>query len=193
MTCQIIIPVQPPEEGKSRLARVLDTTARAQLVERMFRHVLATAISSVPAAQVSVVSRSIQLLQIATASGAAAVREQGHGLNRALEQAAALCVPTMPLLVLSADLPFLEQGDIAAMLEALDQAEVIVATDGAGQGTNALCLRKPQSIGFSFGEGSLARHRELAKKAGQSFRVLQRSGLATDIDEPGDLENPRFS
>jgi 2-phospho-L-lactate guanylyltransferase len=192
MTCQIIIPVQPPEEGKSRLAPALDAPARAQLVERMFRHVLATAIRSVPAAQVSVVSRSIDLLKIATASGALAVREQGHGLNRALEQAAALCEPTMPLLVLSADLPFLEPSDIAAMLEALDQAEVIAATDRAGQGTNALCLRQPQLIAYAFGEGSLARHRDLANRAGQSFKVLQRSGLATDIDEPGDLEIPGF-
>lgn len=192
MTCQIIIPVQPPEEGKTRLAHVLDAPARAALIERMFRHVLAVAIRSVPAAQVSVVSRSNRLRELATACGASAVNEHGRGLNSALEQAAGLCVPTMPLLALSADLPLLNPADIAAMLDAHLDADVVVATDRAGQGTNALYLRKPKLIAFAFGEGSLSRHRDLAMKAGQRFSLVQRSGLATDIDEPADMELARI-
>jgi 2-phospho-L-lactate/phosphoenolpyruvate guanylyltransferase len=188
MTCQIVIPVQPPEEGKSRLAAVLDAQARAALIERMFRHVLSAAIRSLPAGQVRVVSRSRLLLDIATECGALAVHEQACGLNLALAQAAALCDPTLPLLVLSADLPFLEPEDIAAMLAVQDHADVAVATDRAGQGTNGLYLRTPGLIGFSFGENSLVRHRELARHAGQRFAMIQRYGLATDIDQPIDLQ-----
>lgn len=187
MTCQIVIPVQPPEEGKSRLAPVLDTPARAALVERMFRHVLAVAVRCVPATQVRVVSRSPLLLNIAQACGALAVPEQCSGLNRAMEQAAALCDPDLPLFALSADLPLLNPADIAAMLAALEHADVIAATDRAGSGTNALLLRRPGLIAYAFGEGSLTRHRALAEQAGHRFEVVRRPGLSSDIDEPADL------
>jgi 2-phospho-L-lactate/phosphoenolpyruvate guanylyltransferase len=187
MTCQIVIPVQPPEEGKTRLAPVLDGQARAALIERMFRHVLSAAIRSLPTAQVHVVSRSQRLLDLARASGALAVCETGRGLNAALAQAAAVCAADLPLLVLSADLPFLEPEDIAAILAAQTRADVVAATDRAGQGTNALFMHKPLLTGFAFGEGSLARHRELAQKAAQRFAVIERPGLSMDIDEPADL------
>lgn len=187
MNCQIVIPVQPPEEGKSRLAAVLDAPERAALVERMFRHVLAVAVCSVPAAQVRVVSRSPLLLDIAEASGALAVQEQSSGLNRALEQAAALCNPNLPLLALSADLPLLDPADIAAMITALGQADVIAASDCAGSGTNGLLLRRAGMIAYAFGEGSLDRHRALAERGGHRFGSVRRPGLSSDIDEPADL------
>jgi 2-phospho-L-lactate/phosphoenolpyruvate guanylyltransferase len=187
MTCEIVIPVQPPAEGKSRLVPVLDAPARAALVERMFRHVLAVAVASVPAAQVRVVSRSPALLNLAEASGALAVHEQSRGLNPALEQASALCDPVLPLIALSADLPLLDPADIASMIAALERADVIAATDRAGGGTNALLLRRPGLITYAFGDGSLARHRAFAEQAGHRFEVVQRPGLSSDIDEPADL------
>jgi 2-phospho-L-lactate guanylyltransferase len=187
MTCQIVIPVQPPEEGKSRLAAMLDAPARAALVEQMFRHVLAVAVRSVPAAQVRVISRSSALLNIAEASGARAVFEEGRGLNPALEQASGLCDPVLPLLVLSADLPLLDPADIATMIATLEHADAIAATDRAGSGTNALLLRRAGLIAYTFGEGSLARHRALAEQSGHRFKAVQRPGLSSDIDEPADL------
>jgi 2-phospho-L-lactate/phosphoenolpyruvate guanylyltransferase len=187
VTCQIVIPVQPPEEGKSRLAPVLDAPARAALVDRMFRHVLAVALGSVPAARVRVVSRSTDLLAIAEANGAIPTEEQGRGLNAALEQAAARCDPGLPLLALSADLPLLDPADIASLVGALDHADVIAAADWSGSGTNALLLRRPGLIAFAFGEGSLDRHRVHAEQAGQRFAVVNRQGLSADIDEPADL------
>lgn len=187
MTCQIIIPVQPPEEGKSRLAPVLDAPARAALVERMFRHVLTVALGSVPAARVGVVSRSTDLRAIAEANGAVPVEELGRGLNAALEQAAAQCDLDLPILALSADLPLLNPTDIAALVGALDHADVIAAADCSGSGTNALLLHRPGLIAFAFGEGSLARHRALAEQADLRFAVVQCRGLASDIDEPADL------
>jgi 2-phospho-L-lactate guanylyltransferase len=187
MTYQIVIPVQPPFEGKTRLASVLDVQARAALVEQMFRHVLAVAVLSVPAAQVRVVSRSSALLNITQASGALAVHEESRGLNPALEQASALCDPDLPLLALSADLPLLDPADIAALIAALEYADVIAASDRAGSGTNALLLRRAGLIAYAFGDGSLARHRALAEQADLRFEVVQRPGLSSDIDEPTDL------
>ncbi|MBN8848942.1 MULTISPECIES: 2-phospho-L-lactate guanylyltransferase [unclassified Sphingomonas] len=187
MSFSIVIPVRPPGEGKSRLAPALDERARAALVERMFRHVLRVATQVVPPVQCHVVSRSPLLLDLAAAGGARAIRETGSGLNAALRQASALVDPALPLLALSADLPLLAPADLAALAEMLDTADVTAATDRAGIGTNALLLRRPGLIDYSFGADSLALHRARAMASGLRFTVMRREGLSADLDEPRDL------
>lgn len=187
MTCQIVIPIRPPEEGKSRLASMLDPLARAALVEDMFCHVLGVAVAAVPAAQIYVVSRSPLLLNHAEQCGARPVREESSGLNPALEQVATLCDSKLPILTLSADLPLLAPVDIAAMLEALDQTDVVAAADYAGRGTNALLLRKPRLIAYAFGPNSLVRHHAATEAASLRFIAISRHGLAFDVDLPADL------
>jgi 2-phospho-L-lactate guanylyltransferase len=187
MMLSIVIPVRPPEEGKSRLAPVLNVRARAELVERMFCHVLRTAVSAVTSAGCHVISHSPVLLDIAAASGARTIRESGRELNAALTQAAESVRLPGPILALSADIPLLEVADITAMTEALAYADVVAATDRAGSGTNALLLREPGLIPYLFGEGSLERHRLVAVARGLRFAVIQRRGLSTDIDVPADL------
>ncbi len=187
MKLSIIIPVRPPAEGKTRLAPVLDGPARAALVERMFRHVLAVAVQSVPAEQVHVVSRSAMLLQHARECGANAVVDEAGGHIPALVQASAGVDQDAPVLALSADLPLVKTTDIAAMVEALAAADVVAATDRAGVGTNALLLRRPGLIAYAFGEASLARHRGQAEARGLRFAVIKTDGLSSDVDDPADL------
>lgn len=187
MNLSIIIPVRPPAEGKTRLAAVLDGPGRAELVERMFRHVLAVAVQSVPAAQVYVVSRSAMLLQHARDCGANGVDEEAGGHIAALVQASARVDQGAPVLALSADLPLVKTSEIAAMEEALAKADVVAATDRAGVGTNALLMRRPGLIAYAFGEASLARHRERTEARQLRFAVLTSDGLASDVDDPPDL------
>ena len=187
MTINIIIPVRSLEEGKSRLAGVLDAPARAALVERMFNHVLRAALDFAGPQYCHVVSRSPALLDLAKASGANVICETDYGLNQCLTQSTGNVAPDLPVLVLHADLPLLEVSDLAAMAEALTHAEVIAAGDRAGRGTNALLLRRPGLIPYAFGEDSLMRHRSLAQDARLRFTQITRTGLSTDIDEPADL------
>lgn len=180
MTLRIVIPVRPLGEGKSRLGPALDPAARAALAERMFRHVLDVAQQFGPT---WVVSRDPVLLALS----AQPVSETGHGLNPALDQAAAALAGEGPVLALSADLPLLAPDDLAVMAALLDEADVIAAPDRAGTGTNALLLARPELIPYLFGEGSLAAHRAAARQRGLRFASCERAGLATDIDRPEDL------
>jgi len=184
----IVIPVRRPELGKSRLAPALDEADRAALVKRMFCHVLLVATRSVLADRCHVVSQSPLLLNLAAAAGAHAVRETGSGLNAALEQAAALVDREAPVLALSADLPLLASEDIAALAGELRNADVVVATDRAGTGTNALLLRETGMIPYAFGDASLARHKAAAAGKGLRFAVIRRPRLAADVDHPADLD-----
>lgn len=183
----IIIPVRSLEAGKTRLASHLCAQQRAELVGRMFRHVLEVATQTVPAARVHVVSRSAALLALAEANGATPVVEAGREHNLALMQASKVVDQAAPLLVLSADLPLVTKGDIDAMVAALETAYVVAATDRPGTGTNALLLRQPGLIDYAFGVDSLAKHGAAAGDKGLRFAVIRREGLMADVDEPADL------
>lgn len=187
MNINIIIPIRPSEEGKSRLAGAMNPDARALLIERMFRHVLIVALDFAGPTRCHVVSRSPLFLGLAKKSGANLVHETGFGLNESLTEAASGVSPDLPVLAMHADLPFLTAGNLADLARTLRDADVIAASDHAGLGTNALLLRRPGLIPYAFGENSLARHRALAESNGLRFAQVTSPGLAMDIDEPADL------
>ena len=182
MTLRIVIPVRPTTEAKSRLAGVLDPVVRARLARAMFDHVLQVSQQFAPTL---VVSRDADLLALASQP----VREEGLGLNPALEQVATSLCDDSPLLTVSADLPLLGPDDLRAMVVLLDRADVIAAPDRAGTGTNALLLARPGIISYHFGEGSLAAHLMATESKGLRFATCERAGLATDIDRPSDLRH----
>ena len=97
--------------------------------------------------------------------------------------------------MVSADLPDLEAEDLRAMLppppaapSAPADAEVRIAPDEAGIGTNALYVRPPDLLSFEYGETSCRRHLEQARARGARVERVERPGLKFDLDTPNDLE-----
>ncbi len=84
--------------------------------------------------------------------------------------------------MLHADLPLISGGDIAALADALESAEIVLVPSPDG-GTNA--IGATGDFSFRFGPGSFARH--VAAAAGKSFAVLTRPGLMIELDTAGDL------
>ncbi|MGC4252678.1 MAG: 2-phospho-L-lactate guanylyltransferase [Sphingobium sp.] len=185
MTGAIIIPVKPFEEAKARLASVLTPEQRESLSRDFFRHVLTLATDRALDADVIVVSRCGQALDMARRAGAQTVVERGQGQNEALEQA--MRQADGPLLLLSSDLPFLTVEDIAAMLTLGATSDIGIATDCAQTGTNALFLARPGLIRPRFGPDSRALHQAEAERAGLRWTLIERPGLAFDVDQPEDL------
>ena len=62
-----------------------------------------------------------------------------------------------------------------------------IAPDRTGSGTNGLALRPPEIIGFHFGAGSREAHETAARAAGVAAVIVDRPGLAFDLDTPEDL------
>ena len=94
-----------------------------------------------------------------------------------------------PLLVLHCDLPLLSADDISAVLasqRALDG--LVVGCDRHGSGTNLLAFGASTAPHFCFGANSCAGHVASAQGAGFPAQILQRSGIAVDVDEPADLK-----
>lgn len=192
MNIWAVIPVQPLEEGKSRLASVLSARERRDLNQRFFQHVLKVALTAFPPSRVLVVSRSADVL--AAAGGAQTLSEIGTGdLNVALTEAARAAerFGAEAVLSVSSDLPLLEAEDLRAMCEALATDTAVIAPDSAGVGTNAL-LCPVKAVAYAYGKGSFARHTALMEAQDLRVTVIQREGLAFDIDTPTDLERLRY-
>lgn len=189
MTTRIIVPHRGLEHAKTRLSAVLDPAQRAEVAERLLRHVLDAAVAS--GHEVVVISPDPDLEPIVTAAGARLSVQRGLGLNAGLTQAAseAMTDGVRRLGVLHGDLANLHPTEVTALLDAVDgpRPMVAIAPDAAETGTNGLALSPPDVMGFHFGEGSLIAHRRAAKRAGAWITLVHRPGLAFDVDTPEDL------
>ena len=66
-------------------------------------------------------------------------------------------------------------------------ASVVIAPDHHRTGTNALLVRPPGLLSYSFGENSFSRHMTQIKAKGLRHEVLDLLCLAQDVDYPEDL------
>jgi 2-phospho-L-lactate guanylyltransferase len=185
---RIIVPHRGFEAAKTRLAPVLDPAEREALARTLLARVLGVARAACD--DVVVISPSEALRPTVEAAGARLEVQRGLGLNAGLEQArdAALDEGMRTVMVLHGDLPNLSAEEVAALAAALPASGgVAVAPDRAGTGTNGLAQSPADAIPFGFGMGSFARHRDAAVAAGLPLTVVERPGLAFDLDTPADL------
>jgi len=188
-----VVPVKDLAGSKSRLAPVLNPGARAGLTLYTMGRVVG-ALGEAGVGDVCVVSPDPIVLNEALRRGAVPLSQRSRGLNPALEEgrARALAGDASTLLVLPADLPLLEAGDVRAVLEAAgDGPCAVVSPDGARAGTNALLSRPPDALPFLFGPESFQAHLHAARGRGLDLRVCERPHLAFDLDTAEDLDRLR--
>ena len=190
MSLWAIIPVKPLKNAKSRLSPVLQPDQRFELAQAMLRHVLSVTMSVRQVTGVLVISRDTKALAIARESGAKTLQEGAmSNLNPALMRATMVVQSWRAdaVLVLPADLPFINSQDIRGMIGLAVDRSIVIATDGASDGTNALLVRPPGAIEFQYGPGSFQRHIGSARAAGLQAFTYESDRLALDIDLPDDL------
>ncbi len=192
-----LVPVRGLEAAKSRLGEALDAEERRALVERLLARTIAAAAGVPGMAAVAVVSPDPSALDLATRLGATAVPQVGEGLNEGLaagrERAAADGADG--ILVVPADLPGVSAAGLIPVVETARSAAaagppgrpvVVLVTDRAGDGTNALLLAPPDVIPFRFGPGSRNAHAAAARAAGAAY-IEVAGPLDLDLDTPDDL------
>ena len=185
-----LVPVKRLAQAKSRLRPVLSDAARREFVLAMLEDVLRLALDQPAIATTAVVSPDEDVLAFARRLGAQPIHEPPsvRGLNAALAFAAEVLAQhgAGGLLVLPADVPLATPADIKAILAAWREVPVVLCASRSG-GTGALALRPPHATPFRFGPRSFAAHRRAAVERGLPVVVLDRPGLALDIDRPEDL------
>ena len=186
-----VVPLRDGRTGKSRLTGSFSADERTAIVASLARHVVGTLLSAGPVSRVLVVTGDPQFarrtlpadprLEITTQP------PERRGLNAAVAlgctQAAA--GGARRVLVIHADLPLLTSDDVAALLT--PAAPLVLATDRAGVGTNALVLDAAErGFTFRFGAGSARAHLDQASALGFEAVVVRRPGTWTDLDTPED-------
>lgn len=193
----VVVPVRGLAEGKSRLASVLTPAQRIALNRTLLvqtLHVLQAWRGDL--AQCIVVSGCERALGIAREAGAVTVIEaHASGLNAAVTLATAHAARSgaRRVLVLPCDLPALTQQALADFLARAANADVALAPDLSGSGTNALIIGTAHAFEFKFGPGSFALHSRAAAAVGARVFVHRAPQLAFDLDTPRDLERWRLT
>jgi 2-phospho-L-lactate guanylyltransferase len=118
------------------------------------------------------------------------LRDQGAGslaevIDRALAEVASRGAVTA--VVLMADLPRIEAGDVRTLIAALDAHDVALVRDHLGHHTNALAVAPPMAMATCFGrDDSFAAHWAAARAAGLRAVVVESERIAFDVDLPAD-------
>ena len=187
-----VVPVKPLAAALGRLAGVLGPEERRALQAAMLADLLAVCRAAPALAGTLVVTADPAVGALARAGGARVVAEpEGPaGMNAAVRRglAAAVAAGAPAALVLTADLPLARPEDLEAVLAAAPAAPgAVMAPSRDGTGTNALLLAPPGVLPPRLGPGSLARHLAEAARAGAAVALIERPGLALDVDTPADL------
>jgi 2-phospho-L-lactate guanylyltransferase len=186
-----VVPVKPLAAALGRLAGVLGPAERQALQAAMLADLLAVCRAASALGGTLVVTADPAVGVLARIGGARVVEEPAPaGMNAAvaLGLAAAAAAGAPAALVLTADLPLARPEDLDAVVAAAPPAPgAALAPSRDGTGTNALLLGPPGAFPTRLGPGSLARHLAEAARAGAAVALVDRPGLALDVDTPADL------
>jgi 2-phospho-L-lactate/phosphoenolpyruvate guanylyltransferase len=185
---RVVLLLKDFELAKTRLSSVLDPAARRVIATDF---ALAALLAVGPDALV--VAGSGAAAGVAREMGnEVVVEERASGQNPAarLGIEAAVKGGADAVLLLSSDLPLVDAGVVARLLEWAGKLPrpVVVAAPATGRGgTNALYLAPPDVIDLHFGDDSLAKFEADALSRGVRFETYESPELALDVDEPSDL------
>lgn len=188
----ILIPVKRLDRAKSRLASVLPEAPRRALVLEMLDHVLE-------------VSQSAGAVYVVTVDPEAQIRAEQHGASIIASENDYGLVPALSgarvalgvgdCLILPADLPLIESGDVRMLAETgRTSGRPVVVPCRYGQGTNALYLPMETRGALAFGTGSFRKHMaNLVGPAGPALSMTN-SRIGFDVDSMSDLTSwPRLA
>lgn len=188
MPVDVLIPVKRLVGAKSRLADGYDSAARQALALAMTAGVVAAARAARGVDRVFIVTSEPD----AASLGAATLDDGGLPWNEGLAHAIAALAPLPDAVaIVAGDLPLVTAADVEALVAAIPPRGIAVAR-AHDAGSNGLGLRPPDALVPNFGlPGSAARHLERARAAGLAGVLVDRPGLAHDVDTPADADRVR--
>ena len=184
----VLVPLKRLGEAKSRLAGLLPPAGRAELMQAMLADVLDAIGAARGVDAVTIVSSEPAAETLARVHGVGWWDDRGLAWNDALAAAMRELVTEPVVTIVSADIPLVTATDVDELVIVTPRAGIAVgrATDG---GTNAVSLRPPGALETCFGLlGSARLHLERAAALGLEGVLVDRPGLALDLDTPEDVD-----
>jgi 2-phospho-L-lactate/phosphoenolpyruvate guanylyltransferase len=187
METDVLIPLKRLDAAKTRLGPALTNAERGRLMAGMLAGVARAAVRA-GAGRVALASSDPAAPELARRLGVECVSDGGLPWNEGLVHARSLLDrPAAAVLYLAGDLPLVDAADVAALVEAGGEATAVIGR-AHDRGTNALWVCPAAALVPAFGAaGSAAVHAALARRHGLATVVLDRPGLARDVDTAADL------
>jgi 2-phospho-L-lactate guanylyltransferase len=184
-----ILPVKSPARAKSRLTGRFADSVRREIAWALFADALALC-ESVEFVEWWVVSDDPEVGRMAADRGLHAIRDEGTGLNAALDSGIgeARRAGADSVTIIPADVPLAYRGDLVDLLDTGATSDLVVVPSRSDGGTNALYVSPPDLISPQFGPGSLRAHVDLAERRGLRCSILALPRLELDIDTPEDVD-----
>jgi 2-phospho-L-lactate guanylyltransferase len=194
----VVVPIKSFSKGKTRLSPLLSPAERARLSRELAAVVLGAAAPLCPI----VVCDDEEVAAFAKAHGATVSFHPGVGLSAAVGAGVLFAAEAGAELAIVAhgDLGLARPGafqqltahrksrcSLARSLPGSTEALVTIVPDRRLAGTNVICVPTESGFGFSYGPGSLARHRAEAARLGLDCQLVYDFSLGVDVDIVEDL------
>tara|TARA_B100000686_G_scaffold343342_1_gene424014 strand:- start:876 stop:1469 length:594 start_codon:yes stop_codon:yes gene_type:complete len=176
----VLIPIKAFTDAKSRLEEVLDADSRSELAQQM----AATVIAAAAPLPVTVVCDDEEVSIWARSQGAAVIKVDEPGLNRAVNQGVTELASSgyEKIIIAHGDLPRAKNLSQCANFDG-----ITLVPDRHSDGTPIIVIPAQIGFKFSYGSGSFACHVAEAKRLGLKWRTLTNPELRFDVDSPDDL------
>jgi 2-phospho-L-lactate guanylyltransferase len=183
----VLIPLKRLDAAKTRLAPALTSDERERLMAAMLARVARAAVRA-GTGRVALASSDRAAPGFARQLGVECVSDGGLPWNEGLVHARSLLDrPAAAVLYLAGDLPLLDAADVTALVEAGGEGTAVIGRAHDG-GTNALWVCPATAVVPAFGAaGSASVHAARAREHGLAAVVVDRPGIAHDVDTPADL------
>ena len=186
-----VVPIKNFDHAKERLAGILTASERRSLFTAMLEDVLQT-LSQCPALTgIVLVTREPEARALGQRYGARSLIEQanlGHTAASTLGAHSLAADKGTSMLQLPADLPLVNPDDIDALILAHGNGPAItLAPSRDHRGSNAVLCTPPDLLPLQFGDDSFKPHLAASRALNIEPAVVERPGLALDIDTPDDL------
>ncbi len=197
MSLWAIVPIKPLRRGKSRLATVLSEKDREQLNQTLLIKTILCLQEIKEIDQILIVSYDPSALTISRDYGVRTIQESPNtNINKALRKGtmAAMTFNVSSILIVPADLPFIEPQAIRELLEKSQKPpEIVITPDRRMNGTNALYINPVGILDYDFGMWSFRKHIEQAERKKIRIEIYNNDRLSFDLDIPEDLDFLRES
>ena len=194
MKVSALIPVKGFRDAKQRLSPLLGTADRELLAEAMFRDVLREVTRARGLEAAFVVTGNDRVAEIATAMGAAVIREPAETGETGAVDFARLELKRAgreAVLILPGDMPLVRASDIEQVLAKVPDGATapfaLLVPSHDRLGTNTLLLAPLDVIKLRFGYDSFSYHMSQVSALGLPLRFFENEAIGLDIDEPQDL------
>src|SRR5947209_2006447 len=180
------IPLKRLSEAKSRLAGHLLDEERTRLVTDLVERTVTVLRTC---STIECVALATPETQLGERLGVEVLPDRGS-LNRAIEDAQrwATTKGADALLVVPADLPLLNAGDIECLLSSMPPRPSLTIAPTRDGGTGGLLLCPPDVVSPAYGPQSFTHHRSRGEGAGAALKIVLREGFAAEMDTIEDLK-----